>query len=84
MMATKDDPSAATASLRDSWDGAPSSEIVEAQVKATIDAVNFPTGKPVGWIDEGYIQATLDMLTEAGTIKDAKAATDFFTNDLNN
>ena len=84
MIATKNDPVAATASLRKSWDGAPSAAIVQAQVKATIDAVNFPTGKPVGWIDEGYIKATLDMLTEAGTMTDARAATDFFTNDLNN
>ena len=84
MAATRADPKAATSSLRKAWDGAPSAAIVEAQVQATIDAVSFPAGKPVGWIDVAYIQATLDMLTEAGTMTDAKKASDFFTNDLNN
>ena len=78
----KGDPETAAASLIESWDGAPDLAIVIAQVQATVDAMHETEGKPEGWVSADDVQATLDMLADAGDIESPKPAEAFFTNSL--
>lgn len=78
----KGNPETAASSLIASWDGAPDLSIVIAQVQATVDAMHEAEGKPEGWVNVDDIQATLDMLADAGDIEVPRPADAFFTNGL--
>lgn len=80
--ATRKDPKAAAAALMKTWQGSPPQEVVEAQVRATMDAVPSGPGKPVGWIDAKAISQALDLLKTDEAIGTPKPVETFFTNDL--
>ena len=80
--ATRKDPKAAAASLMKTWQGSPSQDVVEAQVRATMDAVKTEPGRPVGWIDAKAISQALDLLKTDEAIGTPKPTEIFFTNDL--
>ena len=65
-----------------SWPAAPPLPVVTAQVKATIDAIPAPAGRPIGWIDEATIRQALDLLKAAKEIETAKPVADYYTNAL--
>lgn len=65
-----------------SWPAAPPLPVVTAQVKATLDAIPTPSGRPVGWIDEATIRGALELLRAAKEIEVARPATDYYTNAL--
>lgn len=80
--ATRQDRTAAAQALMKSWAVPPAADVVEVQIKATIDEMTRVPGKPTGWIDPKLITATLDLLRTEGDIGPAKPADTFFTNDL--
>ncbi len=80
--ATRKDPKAASASLIAAWQGAPAAAIVEAQVKATIDAIKTVPGRPTGWIDPAAITQALELIKTDENIGTPKPVANFFTNDL--
>ena len=80
--ATRKDPKAAVAAMTKIWQGAPSAAVIEAQVRATIDAVEVQPGKPVGWMDAKFVTQALELLKTDEAIGTPKPATSFFTNDF--
>jgi len=80
--ATRKDQPAATQALMKSWSTAPSTDVVDAQVKATVHEMTRVPGKPTGWTDASLITATLDLLRTDEDIGTPKPADVFFTNDL--
>ena len=72
----------ATRSIMKNWPGGPDAGIVYAQVKATVEAIPDPLGKPIGWIDEKLIGTTLEMLKSVGEIDNVKPLNTYFTNSL--
>jgi NitT/TauT family transport system substrate-binding protein len=80
--ATRKDPKAAATALMKIWQGSPPQEVVEAQVRATMEAVPGVPGKPVGWIDGKAISQALDLLKTDEAIGTPKPVETFFTNDL--
>jgi hypothetical protein len=55
---------------------------VLAQVKATLDAIEVPAGRQVGWINEKTIAEALALLKSAGEIEVPNPAATFYTNAL--
>src|SRR5499426_155683 len=60
--------------------GAEQSDVLEAQVEATVVSTNAPTGKPIGWQADADWQATLNLLKETGGITDIKPLNAYFSN----
>ena len=56
------------------------SDVLEAQVEATVVSTNAPTGKPIGWQADADWQATLNLLKETGGITDYKPLNAYFSN----
>jgi NitT/TauT family transport system substrate-binding protein len=80
--AARKNPKAATEAMVKAWSGAPSIGVIEAQVGATMDAIETQPGKPIGWTDPNTIAQALDLLKTAETIGTPKPTDTFFTNDL--
>lgn len=80
--ATRKDPEGAAKAMLKHWTAGPSVGIVEAQIKATIDAIEVPPGHPAGWIEPSEITSSLDLLKTDEKIGAPRPAKDFFTNDL--
>lgn len=57
-------------------------DVMEAQVKATMDSTNAPQGKPVGWQEERAWKDNLELLLSAGAIKQVKDLKLYFTNEF--
>ena len=56
-------------------------DVLEQQVRATMDSTPDPTGKPVGWQDDAAWRSNLDLLKSSGLIKDAKDSHVYYTNE---
>jgi NitT/TauT family transport system substrate-binding protein len=80
--ATRKDPAAASKALLKAWTNGPSLSVVEAQVKATVDAIQPAAGHPAGWITAQQIKSSLDLIKTDEDIGTPKPAEIFFTNDL--
>jgi NitT/TauT family transport system substrate-binding protein len=80
--ATRKDPKAATAAIAKAWKGGPAPEVIEAQVRATMEAIEVQPGKPLGWTDAQTIAQALELLKTDEAIGTPKPAEAFFTNDL--
>ncbi len=80
--ATRSDPKAAAASIAKVWQGGPSPDVIEAQVRYSMEAVIASPGKPVGWIDPNVIVQAIELLKTDEAIGVPKAADAFFTNTL--
>lgn len=80
--ATRKDPKAATAAIAKAWKGGPAPEVIEAQVRATMEAIEVQPGKPLGWTDAQTIAQALELLKTDEAIGTPKPADAFFTNDL--
>jgi len=80
--ATRKDPKAATAAIAKAWQGGPSADVIEAQVRATMEAIETQPGKPTGWTDPKTIVQALELLKTDESIGTPKPAETFFTNDL--
>ena len=73
--ATRKDPAAASKALLKAWNNGPSLSVVEAQVKATVDAIQPEAGHPAGWMTAQQIKSSLDLLKtdeDIGTPKPAE------------
>uniref|UniRef100_C5D0Z2 NMT1/THI5 like domain protein n=1 Tax=Variovorax paradoxus (strain S110) TaxID=543728 RepID=C5D0Z2_VARPS len=80
--ATRKDPKAATAAIAKAWQGGPSADVIEAQVRATMEAIETQSGKPTGWTDPKTIVQALELLKTDESIGTPKPTETFFTNDL--
>lgn len=80
--ATRKDPKAAAAAIIKNWPGAPSMDVVEAQVRATIDAMPVTQGKPIGWIEPSQIAAALELIKTDEGVGPLKPVATFYTNEL--
>ncbi|MBS0339917.1 MAG: ABC transporter substrate-binding protein [Proteobacteria bacterium] len=80
--ATRKDPKAATSAISKAWKGGPAPEVVEAQVRATMEAIEAPPGKPLGWTDPQTIAQALELLKTDEAIGTPKPTETFYTNDL--
>jgi NitT/TauT family transport system substrate-binding protein len=80
--AARHDMPAARDALIKSWSTAPSADVVDAQVKATIHEMTRVPGKPTGWTEANLVSATLDLLKTDQDIGVPKPADAFFTNEL--
>jgi NitT/TauT family transport system substrate-binding protein len=82
--ATRRDPKAASLALLEAWAAGPSLDVVEAEVRATTDAIEASPGHPPGWIEMSLITGSLDLLKTDPTenVGTPKPADVFFTNDL--
>ena len=76
------DPEAASKALLKAWNNGPSLAVVEAQVNATVDAIQPEPGHPAGWMSAQQITSSLDLLRTDEDIGTPKPAEIFFTNDL--
>lgn len=56
-------------------------EVLKAQVVATVESVNAPEGKPVGWQDDKVWKETLDLLKKTGAIDVVKDPGEYYTNE---
>jgi len=54
-----------------------------AQVKATVDATNAPSAKPIGWMTDQYWQDNLKLLQDTKAITTVKDLKEYYTNDYN-
>jgi NitT/TauT family transport system substrate-binding protein len=80
--ATRKDPKAAAAALVKVSPGGPTQDIVEAQVRASMEAVQSEPGKPIGWVDAKTISQSLELLKSDEAIGTPKPVNVFYTNDL--
>ena len=55
-------------------------DVMEAQLRATLEATPRIEGKPLGWQDEALWRANLDLLVQSGRIKEIKPLDLYFTN----
>lgn len=83
IIATRKDVKGAAEAMLKSWLAGPSLDIVEAQVQATVDAIE-PPGKDhaAGWTDPKLISSTLDLLKTESDIGALKPLETFYTNAL--
>ena len=72
----------ATAAMAKYMTVKPPPEVLDAQVKETMGSTNAPAGKPIGWQDDAYWKASLDLLKSAGAIKEAKDVKLYYTNEF--
>jgi NitT/TauT family transport system substrate-binding protein len=56
------------------------SDVLDAQVEATVVSTNAPAGKPIGWQADADWQANLNLLKETGGITDIKPLNAYFSN----
>ncbi|MBI4195109.1 MAG: ABC transporter substrate-binding protein [Betaproteobacteria bacterium] len=57
-------------------------DVLLAQVKATVESTNAPTGRPIGWQSENDWKTCLDLLMATGAIKERKDIGLYYTNDF--
>jgi NitT/TauT family transport system substrate-binding protein len=81
--ATRKDPKAAAAALGKAWQGSPAQEIVEAQVRATMDSIpTASAGKPAGWMEPAQMAQSLELIKSDEGVGAVKPAETFYTNEL--
>lgn len=80
--ATRKDPKAATAAIGKAWPGGPSADVVEAQVRATMEAIETQPGRPTGWTDPKTIAQAIELLKSDEAIGTPKPVETFYTNEL--
>lgn len=80
--ATRRDPRAAANAIAKVWQVGPPVDVIEAQVRATIDAMVPEEGKPIGWIDAKLIEQTIELLATEQAIDHPRPAASLFTNEL--
>ena len=57
-------------------------DVMAAQVNATLDSTNVIPGRPVGWQDEAYWKASLELLKSADAIKQIRELPAYYTNEF--
>lgn len=80
--ATRRDPRAAANAIAKVWQVGPPVDVIEAQVRATIDAMVSEEGKPIGWIDANLIEQAIELLAAEQAVDHPRPAASFFTNEL--
>ncbi|HZU52201.1 MAG TPA: ABC transporter substrate-binding protein [Sphingomicrobium sp.] len=80
--ATRQDPKLAAEVLLKHWPAGPSLNVVEQQVRATVDAIKPENGHPAGWIDPKLITSSLDLLKTESDIGKPRPVDVFYTNTL--
>lgn len=78
---TKADPRAAAEAMKAVWPEGPDVEIIEAQVRATMDAIP-DTGEMYGWIVQSDIEAALELLATEPDFGEPQEASAYYTNEL--
>ena len=54
--------------------------VLQAQVKATVESTNAPSGKPIGWQDKADWEGNLNLLKETGGIDKVKPLDTYYSN----
>jgi NitT/TauT family transport system substrate-binding protein len=54
--------------------------VLQAQVKATVESTNAPSGKPIGWQDKADWEGNLKLLKETGGIDKVKPLDAYYSN----
>jgi NitT/TauT family transport system substrate-binding protein len=54
--------------------------VLQAQVKATVESTNAPSGKPIGWQDKADWEANLKLLKDTGGIDKVKPLDAYYSN----
>lgn len=80
--ATRRDPRAAANAIAKVWQVGPPVDVLEAQVRATIDAMVPEEGKPIGWIEAKLIDQTIELLATEQAVDHPRPAASFFANEL--
>lgn len=80
--ATKADPAAAAQAMKDVWPEGPDLEIIEAQARATMDAIPEHDGRTYGWIDETEIEAALQLIATDEDFGEPQAPAVYYSNEL--
>lgn len=57
-------------------------DILDLQVKATMDSTHAVAGRPVGWQDDAYWKESLDLLRSAEAIKQIRELNSYYTNEF--
>lgn len=55
-------------------------DVLDVQVKETVDSTNAPKGKPIGWQEAADWEANIKLLHETGAIKEVKPMAMYYTN----
>src|SRR5262249_33426730 len=74
------DPKAALDIMSKDTTGKTDTDVMEAEVRATLDGTPRAADKPLGWQDEALWRANLDLLLQGGRIKEIKPLDLYFTN----
>ncbi len=82
IVATKKDPKAAAQAMLKNWPAGPSLNVVEQQVKATVEAIKSENGHPMGWTNPKLIMSSLDLLKTESDIGKPRPVDVFYTNGL--
>lgn len=56
-------------------------DVLQEQVKTTVESTNAPEGKPIGWQAEADWQANLELLSKTGGISEVKSLDAYYTNE---
>lgn len=78
--AAREDPNAAVAALSKYQRVKVPEDILEEQLKITLEDVPTATDKPLGWQDPSEWRSNIELLRQIGVIKSDKAPTDYYTN----
>jgi NitT/TauT family transport system substrate-binding protein len=57
-------------------------DVLEAQLKATLEATNMIPGRPLGWQDETAWRSNLDLLKTTNRIRETKDLSVYYTNEF--
>lgn len=76
------DPKAAAEIMNKYMKVKENTEVLLAQVKATVESTNAPAGRPIGWQNEADWKTTLDLLQSTGAIKERKDLSLYYTNEF--
>jgi len=78
----RDNVAEATDVLMKIWDVAPNRAVVQEQIQSTVDFIPKVPNRPVGWIDQNALLASLDILQETDRIEYPKPVEKYYTNAL--
>ena len=78
--AAREDPKAAVAALSKHLRVKVPEDILEEQLKITMEDVPMTGDKPLGWQDAAEWRSNIELLRQIGVIKSDKAPADYYTN----
>ena len=80
--ATRMNVSRATRAIKETWRNSPEDEVVNAQVRATMDSIPESKDQPIGWVHQEVIQEALVFLETDPQFGRPKPAGSYYSNEL--